>query len=113
MARKLAGSNVLEGPVGSGRPATERSRWMSEPQSREEEREQIATLLRQVIVDTKFRNAFDADPREAIVSSGISLSPQTIDKIVEGAERVPAVTAHMEGTGEISKIFFFAKVIDE
>lgn len=86
---------------------------MSESQSRDEEREQIAALLRQVIVDTEFRNAFEADPRAAITSSGISLSPQAVDKIVESADRVPAVTAHMEGTDNISKVFFFAKVIDE
>jgi hypothetical protein len=86
---------------------------MSDSQSRDEEREQIAALLRQVIVDTQFRHAFEADPRTAIASSGISLSPQAVDKIVESADRVPAVTAHMEGTDNISKVFFFAKVIDE
>jgi hypothetical protein len=84
-----------------------------EEQSRLEEREQVAALLRLVIVDSEFRNAFDADPRAAIANSGVKLSSQAVEQIVASADQVPAVLAHMEGTDGISKFIFFAKVIED
>lgn len=78
-----------------------------------QEREQVAALLRKVVVDDEYRRAFEADPRAAIASSGIPLSKEATDQIVSSVELVPSVLAHMEGTEEISKVFFFAKVIDD
>jgi hypothetical protein len=84
-----------------------------EEQSRLEEREQIAALLRLVIVDSEFRSAFNADPQAAIAGSGVKLSSQAVEQIVASADQVPSVLAHMEGTDGIAKFIFFAKVIDD
>lgn len=80
--------------------------------SQQDEREQIAALLRKIVVDDEFRNSFEADPRAAINSSGIGLSREAVDKLVSSVELVPSVLAHMEDGEEVSKIIFFAKVIE-
>jgi len=82
-------------------------------QTRDDEREQLAALLRRIVVDDTFRNAFEADPRATIASSGIDLSAAAVEKILASVELVPSVMAHMEGTEDISKAIFFAKVIDD
>lgn len=81
--------------------------------SQDVEREQVAQLLSKIIVDEDFRNAFRADPRAAIASSGVPLSAEAADKIVHSSELAPSVLAHMEGTEDISKFFFFALAYDE
>ncbi len=86
---------------------------MSGTPSIDAEREQLAALLRKVIVDNEFRNSFEADPRTAIAGSGIALSPEAADKLVHSVELVPSVMAHMDGTEDISKAFFYAKVIED
>jgi hypothetical protein len=78
-----------------------------------QEREQVAALLRKFVVDDEFRHAFEADPRAAIAGSGLPLSAEATDQIVASASSVPSVLAHMEGTEEISKFFFYAKVVDD
>ena len=86
---------------------------MSGGHSIDEEREQIAALLRKIIVDDEFRNSFRADPRTAIAASGVPLSAEAADKIVRSQELAPSVMAHMEGTEEVSKFFFFALAFDQ
>ena len=78
-----------------------------------QEREQIAALLSKIIVDDEFRGAFEADPAAAIAASGITLSADATEKIVRSSELVPSVLAHMEGTDEVGKFFFFFAVTDD
>lgn len=80
--------------------------------SQQDEREQIAALLRKIVVDDEFRNSFEADPRAAIARSGVSLSTESVNKLVSSIELVPSVLAHMEDTDEVSKFFFYAKVVE-
>ena len=77
------------------------------------ERQQVAALLSKIVVDDEYRRAFEADPRAAIAKSGIPLSKEATDKIVSSVELVPSVLAHMEGSDEIAKFVFFARVIDD
>jgi putative modified peptide len=86
---------------------------MTETARTDTEREQLAALLRKVIVDDDFRNSFEADPRAAIARSGIALSQEASDKLVQSVELVPSVMAHMEGTEDVSKAFFYAKVVED
>jgi hypothetical protein len=80
--------------------------------SQQNEREQIATLLRKIIIDDEFRTSFEADPRQAIGRSGVSLSADAVDKLVSTVELVPSVLAHLDDTDDVSKFFFFSKVVE-
>lgn len=86
---------------------------MSETPSISAERQQIAALLRKVIVDEEFRNSFEADPRTAVAASGIAMSPEASEKLMKSLDLIPSVLAHMEGTEDIAKVFVFAKVIED
>jgi hypothetical protein len=79
------------------------------------EREQVADLLRRIVVDDEFRNLFRADPRGAIAGSGISLSAQAVDQIVQTADLGPSVMAHMAKVEESAKCvsFFYVAVDDQ
>ena len=71
------------------------------------EREQVAELLRKVVIDEEFRNLFRADPRSAILSSGVPLTAEAVDQIVRTADLAPSVMAHMEEAEEVAKCIFF------
>ena len=64
--------------------------------SQQNEREQVAALLSKIIIDEEFRNAFEADPRQAVIQSGVSLSPEAVDTLVSTIELVPSVLAHSD-----------------
>jgi hypothetical protein len=75
------------------------------------DREQIAELMRRVVADSEFRQAFEADPRAAIASSGIALAPQTVEKVAASIGLVPSVAFHTDAE-DVSAFFFFALHVD-
>jgi putative modified peptide len=70
----------------------------------DQERDQISALLQRVVTDGEFRQLFEADPANAIESSGIGFSSTAVTRIVEGMDLLPAVTAHASMAGQASII---------
>jgi hypothetical protein len=75
------------------------------------DRDQIAELMRRVVADGEFRLAFEADPRAAIASSGITLAPQTVEQVAASVGLVPSVAFHTDAS-DVSAFFFFALHVD-
>jgi len=75
------------------------------------DREQIAELMRRVVADSEFRQAFETDPRAAIASSGIALAPETVEKVAASIGLVPSVAFHTDAE-DVSAFFFFALHVD-
>jgi hypothetical protein len=64
-----------------------------------------------VVADSEFRQAFEADPRAAIASSGIALAPQTVEQVAASIGLVPSVAFHTDAE-DVSAFFFFALHVD-
>jgi|HubBroStandDraft_2_1064218.scaffolds.fasta_scaffold678983_1 hypothetical protein len=82
-----------------------------ETKSEVKDRQQIAELMRKVVADSEFRQAFQTDPRAAIASSGIELAPQTIEQVSASVSLVPSVAFHTDAS-DVSAFFFFALHVD-